>query len=135
MKRRIGRAVLTIMVIALVATGTALAAHDAVKVAKKDGVGSYLTDAKGMTLYQFKNDHHGMSACEGPCIDNWPPFFQDLGEAVDGLAITDFGTIPRADGKKQIGYKGMPLYYFIKDKKPGDTAGQGVKDVWSVVNP
>jgi predicted lipoprotein with Yx(FWY)xxD motif len=29
----------------------------------------------------------------------------------------------------------MPLYYFIKDAKPGDTMGQGVKDAWSVAIP
>ena len=55
--------------------------------------------------------------------------------AKDGLKAADFGTITRADGQKQTTYKGMPLYYFGGDKAPGDTIGQGAKDVWYVVNP
>jgi predicted lipoprotein with Yx(FWY)xxD motif len=29
----------------------------------------------------------------------------------------------------------MPLYYWIKDQKPGDTTGQNVGKVWFVINP
>ena len=43
----------------LVVTGTAFAEHHAVKVAKMEGIGSYLTDIKGMTLYTFKKDTPG----------------------------------------------------------------------------
>ena len=39
--------------------GTASAASGAVKVAKSDKLGSYLTDSKGMTLYTFKNETVG----------------------------------------------------------------------------
>ena len=34
----------------------------------------------------------------------------------DGLKAGDFGSITRADGKKQTTYKGLPLYYFAGDK-------------------
>jgi predicted lipoprotein with Yx(FWY)xxD motif len=135
MKRVLKLAVPAFVIAAFLATGVAFAAHHAVKVAKKDGVGSYLTDIKGMTLYYFKKDTPGKSACEGPCLEKWPPFYQEKVEAKDGLKAEDFGTITRADGKMQTTYKGMPLYYFFKDTKPGDTAGQGVNDVWYVVNP
>ena len=130
------KVVLPAMFIAILfVTGTAFADHHAVKIAKKDGVGSYLTDIKGMTLYTFKNDTPGKSACEGPCVDNWPLFYRETVGPKDGLDIKDFGTITRADGKKQTTYKGMPLYYFSKDTKPGDTMGNGVKDLWSVAKP
>jgi predicted lipoprotein with Yx(FWY)xxD motif len=128
-------AVLAVVVASFLAGGIALADHHAVKVAKKDGVGSYLTDIKGMTLYHFKKDTPGKSACEGGCLANWPLYFVDAVAAKDGLDAKNFGTITRADGKKQTTYKGMPLYFFIGDKAPGDTNGQGVKDMWSVVNP
>ena len=128
-------AVLAVVVAAFLAGGIALADHHAVKVAKKDGVGSYLTDIKGMTLYNFKKDTPGKSACEGGCLANWPLYFVESVAAKDGLDAKNFGTITRADGKKQTTYKGMPLYFFIGDKAPGDTNGQGVKDMWSVVNP
>ena len=35
----------------------------------------------------------------------------------------------------QTTFMGYPLYYYIKDKAPGDTTGQGVNSVWFVVNP
>ena len=35
--------------------------------------------------------------------------------------------------KKMWAYKGMPLYYWVKDDKPGDTTGDGVGGVWHVV--
>jgi predicted lipoprotein with Yx(FWY)xxD motif len=128
-------AVLAVMMATFLMAGSAYADHHAVKVAKKEGIGSYLTDIKGMTLYNFKKDTPGKSACEGPCVENWPLYYRETVAPQDGLAAKDFGTITRADGKKQTTYKGMPLYYFIKDTKPGDTMGQGVKDAWSVVHP
>lgn len=120
----------------LLLTGTiALAEHHAVKVAKKEGVGSFLVDTKGMTLYYFKKDTPGKSACEGDCVTRWPLYFREAVAVKDGLKAEDFGTITRADGQKQTTYKGMPLYYFAGDKAPGDTTGQGVRDVWYVVTP
>jgi len=135
MKTVIKISVLAVIVIAFLAGGVALADHHAVKVAKKDGIGSYLTDIKGMTLYSFKKDTPGKSACEGECVAKWPIYYVETVAAKDGLKAEDFGTITRADGKKQTTYKGMPLYHFGGDKKAGDTNGQGVKDLWSVVQP
>jgi predicted lipoprotein with Yx(FWY)xxD motif len=135
MKSFVKFSILAVVMVAFLAGGIALAEHHAVKVAKKDGVGSYLTDIKGMTLYTFKKDSPGKSACEGPCVDNWPLYYQEAVGPKDGLDAKDFGTITRADGKKQTTYKGMPLYYFIKDAKPGDTMGQGLKDAWYAAAP
>jgi predicted lipoprotein with Yx(FWY)xxD motif len=135
MKSMTKAVILAVMAVAFLAAGLAYADHHAVKVAKKEGIGSYLTDINGITLYYFKKDSPGKSACEGPCVENWPLYYRESVASKDGLAASDFGTITRTDGKKQTTYKGMPLYYFAKDKKPGDTMGQGVKDIWYVVNP
>jgi predicted lipoprotein with Yx(FWY)xxD motif len=40
-----------------------------------------------------------------------------------------------ADGRKIVTYKGMPLYYWAADAKPGDATGQNVGEVWFVVAP
>lgn len=135
MKKVLSFSMVAVILAAFVVTGVAFADHHAVKVAKREGTSSYLTDLKGMTLYTFKKDTPGVSACEGACVDNWPLYFREKIAAKDGLAAADFGTITRSDGKSQTTYKGMPLYYFIKDAKPGDTLGQGVKDAWSVAIP
>jgi len=132
--KNIMRLIMLFIVMALTA-GVALADHHAVTVSKKEGIGSFLTDTKGMTLYWFKNDSKGVSACSGECVAKWPLYYRESVAAKDGLKAEDFGTITREDGQKQTTYKGMPLYYFIGDKAAGDTNGNGVKDVWFVVNP
>jgi predicted lipoprotein with Yx(FWY)xxD motif len=105
------------------------------EIRSKDGIGNYLTDEKGMTLYLFKKDSPGVSACAGPCVEKWPLFTAQDVTVPDGVSAEDFGTITREDGKKQTTYKGLPLYYFFKDKNAGDTTGQAVNNVWFVVAP
>lgn len=92
-----------------------------------------LTDGAGMTLYYFTRDVAGESVCEGGCLENWPAFSDEIGDVADELAIADFGTITRADGTVQNTYKGWPLYYFVRDQKPGDLLGDGVNEIWYTV--
>ena len=124
-------AVLTLIVFA----SLSMATHHAVKIAQKDGVGKYLTDTEGKTLYWFKKDSKGNSACTGPCLEKWPIYFREKVAPPKGISQKKFGTITRADGKKQTTFKGFPLYYWAGDINAGDTNGQGVNNVWSVVNP
>ncbi len=112
-----------------------MANHHAVKIATKDGIGHYFTDTKGMALYWFKKDSSGQSACNNGCLGKWPIYYRESVAAPMGVDPKDFGTITRSDGKKQTTFRGFPLYYFFKDSKPGDTSGQGVKDVWYVIDP
>lgn len=94
-------------------------------------LGAVLTDARGMTLYTFDKDEAGKSNCAGECATNWPPF----AAAADARAEGDWSVVTRADGAKQWAYKGKPLYTWVKDAKPGDTTGEGVKGVWRVAKP
>jgi predicted lipoprotein with Yx(FWY)xxD motif len=126
---------LTLIIAVAAVAGPVQAAGNNIDVKTRDGLGSYLVDSKGMTLYYFKNDSPGKSACAGPCVEKWPLFHIDAAVAPAGVNAKDFGVITRDDGKKQTTYKGLPLYYFAGDKAPGDTNGQGVKDVWYVVKP
>jgi len=121
-------------VFAMVA-GEAIAMDHAVQTKTKEGVGTYLADAKGMTLYWFKKDSPGKSACAGPCVEKWPVYYREKVMAGEGLSDGDFETITREDGKKQSTFRGYPLYYWAGDKASGDTSGQGVKDVWYVIDP
>nr|WP_233575911.1 hypothetical protein [Noviherbaspirillum saxi] len=90
----------------------------------QDGV---LVGSNGMTLYTYDKDAEGKSMCNGQCAENWPPF-----TAASGTPSGDFSVITRDDGKKQYAYKGKPLYYWIKDQKPGDKTGDGVNNIWHV---
>jgi predicted lipoprotein with Yx(FWY)xxD motif len=97
-----------------------------------DGVG-YLTDSNGMTLYYYTKDADGQSACYGGCAAAWPIFYEPKVTIPSSLDAEDFGTITRTDGTKQTTYYGWPLYYWVKDKKPGDMTGEGVGKVWYVL--
>lgn len=125
--------------LAAAALGLVLSATVAIaaglEIKTKDGVGSYLADDKGMTLYLFKKDGVGMSACSGGCVEKWPLFYQESVIPPAGVAAADFGSIKRDDGKLQTTYKGAPLYYYVEDKAPGDVNGQGLREVWYVVAP
>lgn len=107
-----------------------------VKLAKDSQLGEILTDVKGMTIYRFTKDEPNSSTCYDQCAQNWPPLLVSAGDpvVVAGLPGT-FGTTTRKDGAKQVTYNGMPLYYWAKDQKPGDTTGQNVGSVWFVINP
>jgi predicted lipoprotein with Yx(FWY)xxD motif len=92
-----------------------------------------LVGATGMTLYTFEKDTagNGKSVCNGGCATNWPPFMAADGDKAAG----DFTIVTRDDGKKQWAAKGWPLYYWVKDTKPGDKTGDGVNGTWKTAKP
>jgi predicted lipoprotein with Yx(FWY)xxD motif len=103
------------------------------------GLGRVLVGSAGRTLYLFKADSRTKSACSGACATAWPPLLVTGKPIVGtGLIASKLGTITRRGGGKQVSYNGHPLYLFIKDKKPGQTTGQGVTAfgaAWFVVSP
>lgn len=112
------------------------AAGTVVTVASDDALGAFLTDAEGRTLYLFTSDSPGVSTCEGGCLGAWPPLLTDGEPVAQGATEASLlGTLTRADGSVQVTYGGWPLYFFAADAAAGDTAGQGVSDVWFVVAP
>jgi predicted lipoprotein with Yx(FWY)xxD motif len=99
--------------------------------------GNIVVDAKGMSLYFFTKDtkDSGTSACTGSCLVQWPPLTTTSGSPVAEGVTGKLGTINTPDGKKQVTLNGMPLYYYVKDTKPGDVLGQGVGGVWYLSDP
>ncbi len=93
--------------------------------------GKVLAGENGMTLYTFKNDKSGESNCNGDCAKAWPPLMADSKAKAEGA----YSIITRKDGMKQWAKDGMPLYFFVKDAKSGDVAGDGFKGVWDVAKP
>lgn len=108
-----------------------------VQVATSDTYGEHLVDAEGYALYLFTNDTEGMSVCYDTCAENWPPLLVEEGEPMVGEGLDEalVGTIERDDGTMQVTYNGHPLYTFVQDEEPGMANGQGVNDVWYLVNP
>jgi len=92
----------------------------------KGSAGTYLTGDNGRAVYLWVADSGGKSACSGTCAKYWPPV-ETKGKptAGSGVKASDLGTITRSDGSEQVTYHGHPLYYFLVDKSPGQTKGQG----------
>jgi predicted lipoprotein with Yx(FWY)xxD motif len=108
-----------------------------VDTASNETLGTYLVNDTGFTLYYFANDApgNGTSTCYGECVRLWPLFYAENIVVPEGLNETDFTAVEREDGEMQTAYKGWPLYFYYLDMKEGDVLGQGVRDVWFVVNP
>jgi predicted lipoprotein with Yx(FWY)xxD motif len=88
--------------------------------------GAFLTNASGRTVYLWAKDGMNMSDCSGACAAAWPPVPATGTLTATGSAkASDLGTITRSDGTKQVTYDGHPLYYFVGDSSPDQTAGQG----------
>ena len=97
--------------------------------------GNVLVGPNGMTLYMYTKDEPNKSNCYDKCAENWPPLLTGLKPIVGiGTDPALLGTTPRTDGKLQVTYKGLPLYYWVKDTNAGDITGQGVGKVWWVVD-
>ena len=118
---------LAVFIVTLTVAALAYAAAPAP--AKFDG--GVLVGPNGMTLYTFDKDPtgSGKSVCNDKCAGLWPP----LMAAADSQAAGNFSVITRDDGGKQWAWQGKPLYYWIKDGKPGDQTGDNVNSVWHVI--
>jgi len=109
-----------------------------VKVAKSR-LGRILVDSRGITLYDFVADKHGRSSCYGACATYWPPLLtKGKPHAGTGVRASLLGTTKRKDGKLELVYNHHPLYYFVGDRKPGQTTGQGLNQFgapWWALSP
>jgi predicted lipoprotein with Yx(FWY)xxD motif len=116
--------------------GSSSSSEASISVVDDPKLGKILVGANGMTLYMYTKDEPDMSNCTGDCLTKWPPLLTQgsptLGDGVDASLV---GSTALADGSKIVTYNHMPLYYWYKDTKAGDTTGQGVGSVWYVVAP
>jgi predicted lipoprotein with Yx(FWY)xxD motif len=117
------------------ATAAPAAAGAMINAGQNSALGFFLVDSKGMSLYVFANDTANASNCSGTCATNWPPVLTS-GAPVAGMGVNAglLGTLTRSDGSVQVTYNGMPLYGFAGDSAAGDTKGQGVKNLWHVID-
>jgi len=94
-----------------------------------DGKTIYLTDSKGRTLYAFANDRNGINNyTKGTTQEGiWPVYESDVLNLPSSVLKADLGVITvAAINKKQLTYKGWPLYYYASDVNRGDNQGIGI---------
>jgi predicted lipoprotein with Yx(FWY)xxD motif len=100
-----------------------------VKVMRNPTLGKrILVTRGGMTLYSLSAERHGRFICTtSACISLWKPLTVPAG--VKPTGANSLVTVRRPDGKRQVAFKGAPLYRFVQDVKPGDAKGNGFRDV------
>lgn len=101
------------------------------------GMGSVVTDDKGMTLYRYDMDQAtpSMSMCTGDCAETWMPVMAQDSVSTMGVEKTLLGSVDRSDGMKQLTLGGWPLYRYMGDTKAGQMNGQGKSKMWFAVTP
>ncbi|WP_018348913.1 COG4315 family predicted lipoprotein [Longispora albida] len=120
------------------ASSPAAGSPQTLKVATVDGFSSFVTNAKGRTIYRFDKDTNNpaKTTCFDACAETWQPVLAGPGGAfeLDGVDKTLVSAIDRPEGK-QLTLKGWPLYYYKDDKALGQTAGHGKGGVWFAISP
>jgi predicted lipoprotein with Yx(FWY)xxD motif len=100
-----------------------------VKTARNATLGKrILVTRRGLTLYSLSAERHGRFICTTAyCLSLWKPLVVPAGvkpAGVSGLAV-----VRRPGGKRQVAFRGAPLYRFVQDTKPGQVKGNGFRDV------
>ena len=91
--------------------------------------GKILTTAAGHTLYTFDKDKNGASSCDAACLKIWPAYHA----SAKAKPVAPWTKVKASDGKDMWAYNGKPVYTYIKDKKAGDTEGDGVGGNWHII--
>ena len=80
--------------------------------------GKVLFAGNGRALYLFTSDTPGASNCSGECAAAWPPFYA-RGKFVAGEGVNRklLGRTTRPNGRKQVTYRGHPLYFYVHDPR------------------
>lgn len=95
-----------------------------------------LVDRRGMSLYDLSVERNGRFVCTTKlCLSLWHPLTVPRGTTPTGVRL--LSTARRPDGRRQVTYRGAPLYTFTQDRKRGDINGNGFKDVgiWRPASP
>jgi Uncharacterized protein conserved in bacteria len=100
------------------------------------GLGSVVTDDKGMTLYRYDKDESNPSkwTCSGACTKTWIPVIVQDVVRTSGVEKSLLGTVHR-DGRPQLTLGGWPLYRYVGDTEAGQINGQGKDAQWYAVTP
>ena len=98
------------------------------------GMGSMVTDDKGMTLYRYDKDQPTPSkwTCAGQCTKTWMPVMVQDSVQTMGVEKSLLGTVHR-EGMKQLTLGGWPLYRYMGDTTAGQMNGQGKDKAWYAV--
>jgi predicted lipoprotein with Yx(FWY)xxD motif len=104
-----------------------------VKIGTAGGKSNVLVDQSGCALYLNTQDTATTSNVAAAALAAFPPAHAPA-TAGDGVQQANLGTFARSDGTSQATFFGHQLYYSTADRAPGDANGQGVNQIWFLVN-
>jgi predicted lipoprotein with Yx(FWY)xxD motif len=87
-----------------------------------------------MTLYAlnqrvaFSRSGGSVPYCVGPCTKVWT----EAAAPAEAQAVGDWSVVPGRTGP-QWAYKKNPVFTYVADKAPGQTAGDEYDDLWNVI--
>jgi predicted lipoprotein with Yx(FWY)xxD motif len=121
-----------ILAMGVAAAAVASASGNGVRVvstAKNATLGkTVLVNLNGRTLYSLSVERKGKFICtDKTCLSFWHPLVVKTGVTPTGAK--SLATVRRPDGRRQVTYRGGPLYTFSGDHRRGDAKGEGFKDV------
>ena len=122
----------------VIQTGAVTSTGYTINIAYKQGIGFYLTNVVGYTLYYRSTDtpNSGKTTCTtSTCEANWPAFYVQSLVLPPGLNASSFGTITAYNSTMIVTFDGYPLFYWIHDTSAGETSGQGVGDFYAATVP
>jgi predicted lipoprotein with Yx(FWY)xxD motif len=131
---RLGAGIALIALLGLLAAFYAVRANGATRVrvvmtVKNTALGKkILVNRSGRTLYSLSVERKGRFICTtSMCLSLWKPLAVARGSVPTGAA--HLTVVKRPDGRRQVAYRGAPLYTFSGDKRAGQVKGNGFKDV------
>jgi predicted lipoprotein with Yx(FWY)xxD motif len=120
---------LTVTLLLVTRSGNAGGARPLVKTANNAKLGkTILVTRNGLTLYSLSAERHGRFICTTAfCLSLWKPLVVAPGVTPNG--VKGLTVVKRPDAKRQVAFRGAPLYRFVQDQQAGDVKGNGFKDV------
>src|SRR5690242_9806508 len=122
-------AALSVTLLLVTRSGNASGGTPLVKTSHNAMLGkTILVTRSGLTLYSLSAERHGRFICTtGACLALWKPLV--VARGVTPTGIKGLTVVKRPDARRQVAFRGAPLYRFADDEKPGQVEGNGFKDV------
>ena len=120
---------LTVTLLLVTRSGSASGGSALVKTANNKSLGrTILVTRSGLTLYSLSAERHGRFICTNSmCLSLWKPLV--VARGVTPTGVKGLSVVKRPDAKRQVAFRGAPLYRFVQDTRPGQVNGNGFKDV------
>lgn len=95
-----------------------------------------MVDGEGMTVYIYNQDETNAheNSCDENCLRYWPSVTSVTDSPVVEGIDAAISTVPGPEGSFQVTVNGKTVHRYLDDEAPGDMFGQGVADLWFMID-